>query len=127
MVAAILVPRVDLDQVYRLLVIATFLSIATFVVAVVGEVLGWWRDFGELLGLAAGILSVLLGTMALLLGATKTQVTLVAGAAVEGSRKHDESNLKLDAANGKLDAVSGKIDVSNELLRDIRDRLPASR
>ncbi|HEV8361222.1 MAG TPA: hypothetical protein VGR28_12290 [Candidatus Thermoplasmatota archaeon] len=94
---------------------------ATFAVAVVGELLGWWDPFGEIVG-AAGIGVGVLGS---LFNAGRTQVR----GGFQGVTHHlgrIETRLekldKLDKLDG-LDGMDAKLDAHTELLREIRDIL----
>jgi len=138
----ILIHRVDR---YEAATLAMFLiGIAMIIVSQVGEHLGWWNDLGEWGTAFGAILSVASIAIALLLGATKSEVRVV-GDAVKfvGSEVHlvrDEvrqANTKLDHANTKLDLANTKLDQTNtqleetngtlhhivRLLTGIRDRL----
>lgn len=108
------------------------LTIVLFIVGVVsllGEILGWWNDLGEI-GTTVGVLgSTLIGYATLKYGADRSQVSAV-HEAVEGNgktlksldRKADKQIEKLDKLDD-LDRIQLELDQQTGVLEDIRDLL----
>lgn len=129
-----------MDEVERALLVAKAMfifGVAMMVLAATGELLGWWNELGEFLGLAGIIATGLALSIALLVGATRRQVVRVETRVGEGNgllgllnRKHDETNAKMDAAlarhdetNAKMDESKSALDRQTRVLEDIRDLL----
>lgn len=117
------------------------------IVTIVGELLGWWNDLGEMMLGLATVLGTLGGVASVIIGSSSEEVRRVHDAvkgngSVLGSvdGKLDSVDGKLESVDGKLDSVDGKLDeldviqaeldqqtgVLGEqvgLLRQIRDRL----
>lgn len=114
---------VDLDRLYFLMKATTIACFVGLAVILLGELLGWWNDWGQVGTVALSVIGVLLGFLTILFGATRPQLAVAVGGILESNRKHDITNSKLDQANGKLDQANGKLDDVVSVLRDIRDRL----
>lgn len=130
MADAHLVIRVNLDRLYHLLLALTLVGVGIIVVALVGEYLGWWREWGETLAIIGVVITVGIGALTLLVGATRGQVKLMAAAVLDSNRKqdvalakHDETNAKLDEANAKLDDGNAKLDGANAKLDGVNGKL----
>lgn len=105
----------------RALLISKLLMIGgalLFLLGLVGELLGWWNDVGELLmqvGTGGGAIG---GLAALVIGSSSEEVQEVHEAVEDNGRTLDSVDDKLDSVDGKLDkldSVDGKLDKLNEL------------
>lgn len=125
----------DLDRLQRYFTIGAILSAGLVAVAQLGERLGWWNDFGDLLTLVGAVAAVLLGVIAVLIRATKGQLRLVAGGVVEANRKLDGLRVglghRMDATREELGSrvdaarhdLGSRLDRHTEILSEIRDLL----
>ncbi len=126
--------RSDLVRLSKVLIVG---GLALFLLAVVGEVLGWWNDLGLILSTAGllvslGGLSVGLGTLFLDQG---EEVAVLAATAVGGIVSlHDKQDAMLgnqDAMLENQDAMLDKqgrtVDVLDRIQRLLDERLPGSR
>lgn len=127
------------EKAQRILITLTILSFIVAVIALLGELFGWWNDLGEVLLIVATIVGALGGVATMMVGSSSEEVRTVHGAVVDNGAtlasmddkldKLDELE-KLDAVDGKLDAAQVKLDKQTgvqgrqvEILTDIRERL----
>lgn len=130
------------EKAQRILITLTILSFLVAVIALLGELFGWWNDLGEVLLIVATVVGALGGVATVLVGSSSEEVRTVHGAVVDNGAKlasmddklDDLEKLekleKLDTVDGKLDAAQVKLDEQTgvlgrqvELLTEIRDRL----
>lgn len=137
------------EKAQRILITLTILSFIVAGIALLGELLGWWNDLGEVLLIVATIVGALGGVATMMVGSSSEEVRTVHGAVVDTGSKLDSMDGKLDSMDTKLDkldtleklekldAVDGKLDAAQvkldeqtgvlgrqvEILTDIRERL----
>lgn len=107
---------VDLDQLERLLWWGATISFAVFLVALVGEVRGWWNDAGEIVLTLTGLVGSLLTVVALLINATKTQVRNVVRGVTDNGRR-------LGLIHDGVRDLHEETERQTDVLVAIRDRL----
>jgi hypothetical protein len=112
----------DLDRLQRLTAVGALIGLGMVVLGLVGEVLGWWNDVGEILISLGGFISVLLGLVTFLLGATKGQVRTIANGIVTSNATLDVLVLRNDAANTKLDLLVERSGEANGKLNLLVER-----
>lgn len=95
------------------------------VLGLVGEILGWWNDTGEILITVGAIASIFLGVATLFGGAGRGQVAGVQAAVEVNGFKLDSVDTKLDKLEklDDLDRIQFELDEQTGVLRDIRDLL----
>lgn len=110
------------------------------IVAIVGEVLGWWNDVGEVMLAVATVFGTLGGVASLIIGSSSEEVRRVHRAVVDNGTTLGSVDTRLDSVDGKLDSMDGKLDELDTiqveldqqtgvldrqvaLLAEIRDRL----
>lgn len=99
------------------------LGLFTLGVALVGELLGWWNDFGELLGVL-GLVGAGIGlAITVLLSATRGQVTNVGNQVERVGSKVEEVGAKVEQVGVKVDGTNARLDPHTAILEDIRDLL----
>lgn len=107
---------------------AVFLLIG--VVSLLGEILGWWNDLGEIgstIGMVGGLM---LGIATLVLGAGREQATTIRHyveknheLAHKNHRVAEKSHELLRSSDSTLDKIQLELDEQTGVLRDIRERL----
>lgn len=125
----------DWDTAQRIFRIGMVISFLVAALGIVGELLGWWNDTGEVLATVGSLAGILLGTVSILANASQSQVAEVASGVQHATEALDETNGKLDKLEklDKLDTIEGKLhtldDIDEDLgqqvdlLTQIRDRL----
>ncbi len=88
------------------------------IVGLIGEIVGWWNDVGELSMTIGAIAGLLIGIATLFAGAGRSQVAGVQAAVEANGFKLDKLD-KLD----DLDRIQFELDEQTGVLRDIRDLL----
>lgn len=101
---------VDLDDLERLLIRLSILGFSLAGLGLLGEVLGWWNDTGELLLSGGTLLGIATAVLALVINATKGQVRRVADGVASNGSKLDTVNGKLDSMGNQLDSMDSKLD-----------------
>ena len=97
----------SVDRVHLFLKLFTAGGFALLGLAIVGELLGWWNDLGELLALIGGIAGAVGLPVTLMYGATKAQADALAGT-LEGHTGilHEHAGI-LDQHTGILQQHTG--------------------
>lgn len=132
----------DADRAQRILKAITVVSFAIALVALLGELRGWWNDLGEIAITVATIVGALGGVATVLVGSTSDEVRSVGreirsvGEAVDrnggkldaigDALVEDTENgrvSRLDVVQAELDHQTGALDRQVSLLREIRDQL----
>lgn len=140
----------DMDTVLKITWGTAILGWLMVLIGIVGELLGWWNDLGEVIVTIGSILGILLTTGSLLLGAGRKQVgqmdgrlRAVHGAVTDNGRTMTSVDRRLisvdrrlisvdgkldkleslDVVQAKLDAQTGVLGVQLSVLEQIRDRL----
>lgn len=109
------------------------------IVAIAGEILGWWNETGEAMLTVATVLGAVGGLMALVVGSSSEEVRTVHHAVQENGETLDSVDTKLDKLDtidvkldkldeldviqAELDRQTGALDRQVEVLGQIRDRL----
>lgn len=86
------------------------IGVLMFLLGLVGELLGWWNDVGEILiqvGTGAGAFG---GLATVVVGSSSGEVRAVHEAVEDNGETLHSVDGKLDSADGKLDSVDGKLD-----------------
>lgn len=89
------------------------------ILGIVGEILGWWNDVGELLTTIGTIGGLIVSGTAVTTGATEEQVSRVHEAVVDNGEQLEE----LDRIQLELDRQTGVLDEQLSVLTQIRDGL----
>lgn len=105
--------------VQRIFVVGAILFFLMAVAGIVGEILGWWNDVGEIVTIVGTLGSLMLGSGALSTGASQEQVSSVHRAVVDNGRKLDT----LDVIQHELDRQTGVLDEQLTVLCEVRDGL----
>lgn len=116
-----------MDEEERALFVAKVMfafGVAVGALAITGELLGWWNELGEFLGLVSILATGLALAIGLLVGATRRQVGRVANGVEQGNALLGSSNRKHDETNAKMDESKAVLEDIRDLLRG-RDREPA--
>lgn len=104
------------------------LGLTGIALALLGEYLGWWSDFGEALGVTSIIATGIAGAVAVLVTASRGQVGEVGEKVEVVGDKVETVGEKVDNVGANVDAAHHDIvrrqDQQTDLLRQIRDRLP---
>ncbi len=85
------------------------------ILAIVGELLGWWNDVGELMLTAATVLGAIGGLTALIIGSSSDQVHTVHHAVQENGATLRSVDGRLQSVDRKLGSVDGKLGKLDEL------------
>lgn len=117
--------KADPTTVQRSFLILAALFFAMAILGLVGEVLGWWNDAGEVMVTVGTLGGLILTAATYTTGTTEDKVARVHGAVVDNGRKLDklEKLDGLDRIQGELDRQTGVMDRQVQLLGQIRDRL----
>lgn len=102
----------------RLSLVVALLLFAMAILGIVGEILGWWNDVGEILTTVGTLGGLLVAWSALATGSTEEQVDRVHQAVVDNGKKLD----KLDGIQLELDRQTGVLGEQLAVLTDLRDR-----
>lgn len=104
------------QRIFRIGMILSFLVAA---LGVLGELLGWWNDIGEVLATVGSLSGIVLGTVSILANASQSQVADVA----EGVEQANETLEAIDDDLDKLGDIDAGLGRQTDLLTQIRDRL----
>lgn len=146
-------PSKVVDVIRRLqlpFIVLAIIGAIELTVGIVGELLGWWNDFGELISVS-GLAQLAVGVVVTwAFGASRVQVRKVLeelgllrpmnerlgrvaaklerlepmDQKLERLEPMDQKLERLEPMDRKLDAMVGEQQTTNALLREIRDRLP---
>lgn len=108
--------------VQRIFVVGAILFFLMAVAGIVGEILGWWNDVGEIVTIVGTLGSLMLGSGALSTGASQEQVSSVHRAVVDNGSKLEKLDT-LDVIQHELDRQTGVLDEQLTVLREVRDGL----
>lgn len=114
--------EVDPVLMERLFLLGALLFFAMAILGLVGEVLGWWNDTGELLVSIGTIGGLVLTTGFGFASAGRRQVSTVHDAVLDNGKTLVSVDGKLDKLDG-LDRVQVQLDQQTGVLEDIRDLL----
>lgn len=120
-------PRVDLDQLERLLWLMSALGVLMVALGLIGELRGWWNDVGEVLVAFGTVASVATAIVALLINATKAQVRR-ASAGIEANggkldRIYEDHGAQLEENRAQAEANGQKLDEQTEMLGSQSEKL----
>lgn len=104
----------------RLSWILAILFFGMAILGIVGELLGWWNEIGEVLTIVGTIGGLIVSWAALSAGATERQVDRVHAAVVDNGDKLQKLD-ELDAIQLELDRQTGVLGEQLSVLTDIRD------
>lgn len=120
----------DLDDVERICWWGAGISWFIFFSVLIGEIVGWWNDAGEVALTIVGPIGSLLAVIALLVAATKGQVRAVTDGVTDNGRRlghihHGVLTLHEDMGtlHGGVETLHADMGDVKELLVEIRDRL----
>lgn len=122
----------DPDHVMWYLIGLAALGFAMAILGIVGEILGWWNDTGEILVTVGTLVGLLVSGGAFIYGAGRDQVTDVKQAVLDNGRTLTSVDGKLenldklddlDVVQAKLDTQTGVLGRQLSVLETIRDRL----
>jgi hypothetical protein len=99
------------------------LGICILALAGVGEVLGWWNDAGETLGIIGVVVTGLGVLLSLLVGSTRAQVASVSDGMRQVSGDVRQVGEDVREVRSEVRAGNAKLDHVVMLLTQIRDRL----
>lgn len=105
----------------RLSLVVALLLFAMAILGIVGEVLGWWNEVGEILTTVGTLGGLLVAWSALATGSTEEQVDRVHQAVVDNGAKLEKLD-KLDGIQLELDRQTGVLGEQLAVLTDLRDR-----
>lgn len=104
----------------RLSWILAILFFGMAILGIVGELLGWWNDIGEVLTIVGTIGGLIVSWAALSAGATEQQVDRVHAAVVDNGEQLEKLD-ELDAIQLELDRQTDVLGEQLSVLTDIRD------
>lgn len=113
----------------RISLILALLFFGMAILGIVGEILGWWNDVGELLTIIGTLGGMILAWSSLSTSSTELQVDRVHAAVVDNGDTLDTIDGKLDqlaqldAIQLELDRQTGVLDEQLSVLTDVRDGL----
>lgn len=113
------------DTAQRIFRVGMVISFLVAALGIVGELLGWWNDVGEVLTTVGTLTGVLLGTFSVFSSASEDQVSDVAAGVAQANRtlgRIDEDLDRLDTIDGKLDqleTIDGKLDTLDAIDDDL--------
>lgn len=113
----------DLATFQRITGIGAILFFPMALVGLVGEILGWWNDTGEVLMIVGTSSGLLLSVAMFAACSSMRQVTGVAQGVERANPSLDEANRSLGETNSSLGRMDRKLDEQTVVLREIRDRL----
>lgn len=106
----------------RLSLVVAILFFGMAILGIVGEVLGWWNDVGELLTTVGTLGGLIVSWTSLTAGSTEAQVDRVYQAVVDNGEQLEKLD-SLDAIQLELDRQTGVLGEQLAVLTDVRDRL----
>lgn len=95
---------VDWDTAQRILRTGMVISFLVAALGVVGELLGWWNEIGELLMTTGTVGGLVLGATSIIGNASRTQVEAVAGGVAQANQQL-----------GKLDTIDDRLHTLDEI------------
>lgn len=106
------------DTAQRILRIGMVISFLVAALGIVGEILGWWNDIGELLTTTGTLGGLILGATSIIGNASRTQVHGVATevhSVADGVERANETLGETNAKLEKLDTIDAKLDKLDDL------------
>lgn len=113
------------STVQRISFVLAILFFGMAILGIVGEVLGWWNDIGEVLTIVGTLGGLLVAWTALAAGSTEEQVDRVHRAVVDNGEQLEKLGdlEKLDVIQLELDRQTDVLGEQLSVLTQVRDRL----
>lgn len=108
--------------VQKIFFVLAILFFGMAILGIVGELLGWWNDIGEVLTIIGTLGGLMLSGAGLSTGASEEQVSRVHQAVVDNGEQLEKLD-NLDAIQLELDRQTGVLGEQLSVLTDVRDRL----